>query len=220
MSDGRLGHTKTGSDTHARGIIPPYLVVRDFLDEATVTALFEYALAREAAFAPTGVGHGESASVKPHVRVSVGLRDLGPFRPILASKVIGLLPEWIARLGASPVGSPKLELDLVAHNEGAYYKRHIDTQTASHQHSIRVLSAVYYFFAQPKGFSGGALRLFAIGAKDAGFVDIEPENNTLVVFPSWIPHEVTAVSCPSKHFADSRFAINCWVYRGTSPPKA
>ena len=76
-----------------------------------------------------------------------------------------------------------------------------------------VLSGVYYFNAEPKAFTGGALRLHAIGGKNGeNFVDIEPVRNGLLVFPAWAPHEVLPVSCPSKRFINSRFAINCWVW--------
>jgi Rps23 Pro-64 3,4-dihydroxylase Tpa1-like proline 4-hydroxylase len=192
-------------------MMPPHLVLRDFLDGQGAKALLEYALARESAFAPTGVG--EEAGLDQRIRVSVATRDLGPFKSVLRSKVLGFIPDLIAKLGMTPIESPKVELQLVAHNDGAFYKRHIDTQTTSDQSSIRVLSGVYYFHGKPKGFSGGALRLFAIGPRDAGFVDIEPEDNSLLVFPSWALHEVRPVTCLSKRFADSRFAINCWVYR-------
>ena len=82
----------------------------------------------------------------------------------------------------------------------------------SNPESIRVLSGVYYYNAEPKAFSGGALRLYAIGDADkAPYVDIEPAGNSLLVFPSWAPHEVMPVSCPSKRFADSRFTVTCMV---------
>ena len=76
-------------------------------------------------------------------------------------------------------------------------------------------SAVYYFHRSPKSFSGGALRLYSFEASEerGTFVDIEPTNDTLVFFPSWFPHEVRPVVCPSGRFEDSRFAINCWVHR-------
>jgi SM-20-related protein len=195
--------------------MPPYLVLREFLPEETVAGLLDYALAHEAAFEPTGTGHKKEGAVKPATRRSVGIRDLGSFKPILKAKVLGLVPELVAKLGATPVPTPRLELQLVAHNDGAFYKRHIDTQTASERDQIRVLSGVYYFHAEPKAFSGGALRLYAIGGKpDHDFVDVQPAHNTLLVFPSWAPHEVMPISCPSGRFADSRFAINCWVHRG------
>lgn len=197
-----------------RAIMPPYLVLRNFLEEETIAALLDYALAHEADFAPTRTGRAMSdGGVRPHIRISTGTRNLGPFRPILKAKILSLLPRWVETLRVTAVASPKLETELVAHNEGAFYKRHIDTQTASDRDHIRVLSGVYYFHAEPKAFTGGALRLYAIGGADAPFVDIEPECNSLLVFPSWAPHEVMPISCPSGRFVDSRFAVNCWVHQ-------
>lgn len=199
----------------ARTIMPPYLVLRDFLPKETVAGLLDFALAREAAFFPTKTGRREEGRISPNMRVSTGTHELGPFKSILKSKVLALLPDLIDKLGATPVESPKVELQLVAHNDGAFYKRHIDTQTASDRHGIRVLSGVYYFHGEPKAFTGGALRLYAIGAGEH-HVDIEPTLNSLLVFPSWAPHEVMPIGCSSRRFADSRFAVNCWVYRTAS----
>jgi len=78
----------------------------------------------------------------------------------------------------------------------------------------RVISAVYYFHNIPKGFSGGNLRLFRFGSEEADDgVAIEPIDNSLVVFPSWVRHQVERVSCPSGDFADYRYAVNCWYCR-------
>jgi Rps23 Pro-64 3,4-dihydroxylase Tpa1-like proline 4-hydroxylase len=200
----------------AHGLLPPYLVLHDFLDQAMVTDLLDYAVSRQSDFTPTQL---RSKTVDPTVRISTGLRDLGTFRQVLETRILGLLPTVIAQLRVSGVDEPTLETELVAHGDGAFYKRHIDTKTAHNWDisRIRILSGVYYFSAEPKGFTGGALRLHAIGSK-AGedFVDIEPARNSLLVFLSWAPHEVLPVSCPSQRFIDSRFAINCWV-RGRKP---
>lgn len=197
----------------ARNLMPPYLVVRDFLEEDTVERLLKFTLAHERAFEPTTVGRVEGGVINPALRVSVGIRELGEFRPVLKSKILPLVPELVAKLRTTPIAVPKLELHLVAHNDRAFYTRHTDTRTASDQYSIRVLSAVYYFHAEPKAFTGGALRLFAIGGGDDNYADIEPAHNSLLVFPSWAPHEVMPVSCPSKRFIDSRFSISCWIRR-------
>lgn len=193
-----------------RGLIPPYLVLRDFLDEATVAALLDYALSREFDFTPTRLG---SNAIDPSFRVSTGLRDLGDYREILKAKILSVLPSLIAQLQINPLDSPKLETQLVAHGDGAFYKRHIDTRTSDHEdiNQIRILSGVYYFNVEPKAFTGGALRLYAIGNNGEEFIDIAPVRNSLLVFPSWAPHEVRPVNCPSKRFIDSRFAINCWL---------
>jgi SM-20-related protein len=206
--------SKTAESGH--GLLPPYLVLRDFLDEAMVTGLLDHAVSRQSDFTPTQL---RSKTVDPAFRVSTGLRDLGTFRQVLETRILGLLPTFIAQLRVSPVQEPSLETELVAHGDGAFYKRHIDTKTAHNWESnrIRVLSGVYYFSAEPKAFTGGALRLHAIGGKAGeNFVDIEPARNSLLVFLSWAPHEVLPVSCPSQRFIDSRFAINCWV-RGRKP---
>ena len=82
--------------------------------------------------------------------------------------------------------------------------------------NIRALSGVYYLHRAPKGFSGGALRFYAIGDANR-FVDVEPVHNSLLVFPSWAPHEVMPISCPTGAFMDSRFAVNCWLHRRSAP---
>ncbi len=204
----------TGEAAPGRALLPPYLVVRDFLEENSVSDLLDYALSHEQAFQPTKVGRLLETKPNTAIRVSHAIRDLGKFRPILESKILSLVPGLVAKFGTTAIESPRLELELVAHNDGAFYTRHIDTRTASERKHIRVLSGVYYFHSKPKAFTGGALRLYAIGdPAGRSFVDIEPAYNALLVFPSWAPHEVLPVRCPSKEFLHSRFAVNCWVHR-------
>jgi SM-20-related protein len=59
------------------------------------------------------------------------------------------------------------------------------------------------------------LRIYPLIGRDKSnaFVEIEPANDRLVFFPSWFPHEVLPVVCPSGRFEDSRFAVNFWIYR-------
>ena len=63
-----------------------------------------------------------------------------------------------------------------------------------------MVSGVYHFHREPKALSGGGLRLHRFGA-------------TLKA-----PHEVRPVACPSMAFADSRFSVNCWIYRPRDQP--
>jgi SM-20-related protein len=194
----------------AHGLMPPYLVLRDFFDEETVTGLLDYAVTHQSDFTPAQVG--TVGRVNPSFRISASLGNLGEFRQILEAKILGLLPALVAQLRVSRVEEPKLVTELVAHSDGAFYKRHIDTAHDHDTKRIRILSCVYYFNVEPKAFTGGALRLHAIGGKESeDFVDIEPVRNSLAVFLAWAPHEVLPVSCPSKRFIDSRFAINCWI---------
>jgi predicted 2-oxoglutarate/Fe(II)-dependent dioxygenase YbiX len=196
----------------ARSYMPPLRVLPGFLAPDEATRVLAHAAANETAFAATQVGAGGKGRVDSGSRVSRACRDLGELGPLLAARLKDVAPELTAALKVTPFEVSRVELQLVAHGDGAFYRRHIDTQTAADVETIRALSGVYYAHRDPKGFAGGALRLYAIGDA-ARFVDVEPAHNTLVVFPAWAPHEVMPVSCPSGAFMDSRFAVNCWLHK-------
>jgi Rps23 Pro-64 3,4-dihydroxylase Tpa1-like proline 4-hydroxylase len=187
------------------------------------SALLDWAIENEADFKPTTVGHVDRARHEPTHRRSIGVSDFGPLKPALRQRALDMAPSLIDEFRVSPSVVGSVELQLVAHYDGAFLKRHFDTQTGPDWDSLgsRLLSAVYYLHRAPKAFSGGCLRLFPFGAsgEDDGYLDIEPEHNTLVVFPSWAEHEVLPISCPSGVFADSRFSINIWL-RAPAPTEA
>lgn len=193
-------------------VFTPHLVRQDFLSAGEHCGLLDWSLANEGRFEPATLANG---MVAPEIRRSLSLRDLGPMQPVLEQRIAALVPAVIGELRVTPFETSQIELELVAHNDGAHFVLHSDLYIGKRsQRGDRMLSGVYYFHRAPKAFSGGCLRLHAIGAKqgDAG-IDVPPEQNSLVVFPSWGPHEVLPIACPSRAFADSRFAVNCWVYR-------
>jgi SM-20-related protein len=195
-------------------LMPPYRVYNGFLDSDARKALLAWAIENEAKFESAGIS--VENKVDPSYRMSLLMSDLGPMKAVLRQRVLDFVPTLIRDLRVTPFEPSKVELELAAHNDGAFYKRHIDTFIgAARQASDRLLSGVYYFHAEPKAFSGGALRLhpFAETKNEDNFVDVQPEQNMFLVFPSWASHEVRPVSCPSRRFFDSRFAVNCWVHR-------
>jgi SM-20-related protein len=166
--------------------------------------------------------------VDPQRRVSQRLRDMGPFREVFERRIASVLDDLFRRTGTRPFAPDHVELEIVAHGDGAHFAPHIDIpvgpgrtmggeRTGSHD---RLLSGVYYFHAEPKAFSGGELRLHRFGDSPGhapgDWVDLAPEQNSLVVFPTWALHEVRTVHCPGGAFAESRFAVNAWL-RGTLP---
>jgi SM-20-related protein len=171
----------------------------------------------EANFETSGVLLGQNdEGYDPSRRKSLYVRDFGPMKAIIRQRLLDFVPALIGDLRVSQFKPSGVELELVANNDGAFFKRHIDTfMGKARKSSDRMLSAVYYFHTEPKAFSGGALRLYSFGSKEdeENFVDIQPEQNTLLAFPSWAWHEVLPIRCPSRRFSDSRFNVNCWVHR-------
>lgn len=198
-------------------LMPPFLLLRDFLPAPMAAALLDWAIENETRFKPATVGHATGERIDPQIRVSFSVGKFGAVRQELHDRLLEMAPALIRDLHVNALEITAAELELVAHNDGAFYRRHIDTATGASAagESLRFISAVYYVHRQPKAFLGGALRLY--GFKSDNYVDVEPEHNLLVVFPSWAPHQVTPISCPSQAFADSRFAVNIWILsrRGT-----
>lgn len=197
-----------------------YKTIEGFLDEEARSRLLDYACASQASFKPTMVTDVQGNHVDETYRISSKLKELGGFAALIEQRALALAPQLIADLGLTPFQPTGTETEIVAHGDGAFYKWHIDTfvgRDRGVQAYDRMITLVYYFFREPRAFSGGALRLHPLGVPggdgQGGVVDIQPEQGTLVAFPSWLPHEVLRVVCPSGDFADSRFAINCWLKR-------
>lgn len=192
--------------------IPPCQVIEDFFGVDLVSRLILYAVENECHFRDSRVGDGANERVDHEVRISSVLRDFGHLKEEIKSRFLDILPETLVRLGMSPFELHSTELELAAHGNGAFYNTHIDTFTGKDHKSVRVLTAVYYFHAEPKVFQGGDLRLLPLryNAEESNHLDIEPVSDRLVLFPSWAPHRVMPVISDSAEFRDSRFAINCW----------
>src|SRR5262252_4180869 len=116
-----------GTDTAPMpGPLPPYMVMKDFLEEELVARLLDYALLNDSKFEATTIRGGVVDSSR---RRSVSL-DLGPMKEEMRTRLQALAPFLIEQLRVTPFELALIELELVAHGDGAFYKRHIDTFTA------------------------------------------------------------------------------------------
>ncbi len=198
----------------------PHGQLRDFLGIAEMRLLLDWTIASRPAFRPALI---TGRKLDPASRKAETLREIEPVRGLLERRLHDALPALFELAGATPF-TPFLELELAAHGDGAHFAVHRDIPTGpgraplggdgSGKHD-RVVSVVYYFHREPKAFSGGQLRLHRIGSEGlpGDYVNLEPRQNSLAVFPSWLSHEVRPVSCPSGAFEDYRFALNCWLCR-------
>lgn len=205
---------------------PPCHQYRDFLDPDEHGALLEWAIANSDRYEPARLtGH----VIDPKRRVAERLNDLGPHRPVLERRLSENLADIFRRTGTRPFEIEYFELEIAAHGDGAFFAHHSDMPVGVGRKPLggdktgkqdRLISAVYYFHREPRRFSGGTLRLYRLGdhAAAGDYIEFEPERNSLVVFPSWVRHEVRRVSCPDCSFEDYRFAVNAWLCK-TLPPR-
>ena len=190
----------------------PYVEIPDALGQDLVSALLAFVDTKQDRFLAASVTDQGKTVTDPIIRVAHVCNEFEDELPTIRSSLEMRALGWLDRIGIAPFETYGNELVIVAHGDGAFFRGHIDTMTdadAVKRDRVRVASAVYYFHHQPKKFSGGALRIGALRSED--HVDIEPEHNKLVMFPSFVPHEVRRIHCPSGRFEDARFAINLWL---------
>jgi SM-20-related protein len=204
-----------------RNRLPPCHQYRDFLDPEEHRSLLDWTLANRERFVPARLA---GQVLDPTRRIAERLNDLGPHRPVFERRLQDNLTDIFRRSGSRPFEVEFVELELAAHGDGAFFAGHTDIAIGAGRKPLggdsksgqdRLISAVYYFHGEPKRFAGGNLRLYGFGDYDASgeFVEFEPLQNSLVVFPSWVRHEVNLVSCPGCGFEDYRFAVNAWLCR-------
>lgn len=199
------------------GRLPKTHIVRDFLDRDTHARILAESIENEAAYGPSRVSRYDGGKLvdcvlNPKSRVA-NSRKLSTGLAEQFTRAIFERRDEIAKATHTAYpAKPAIEIEAVHSGDGAFFKTHIDTiQGKASVH--RVISAVYYFSRQPKGFMGGELRIWSLDRTSS--VTIEPEDNAIIFFSSIVPHEVLPVSVPSGAFEDGRFSINCWINRAS-----
>lgn len=189
-----------------------YIQIDNFLSPEEHQRLIKYVLANESAFVPTNTSTNDT-----NYRRSMVLYSFPEFSELIVNKIQTIFPDIVSKLDIPSFKISQIESQLTSHNDGNYYKIHNDN--GSPATATRELTYVYYFYREPKNFSGGELVIYDSKVENNFYVSaesfktVEPRNNSIVFFLSRYMHEVLPVNCPSKSFADSRFTINGWVRR-------
>lgn len=193
-------------------LISEYLQLDNFLTPEEHQHLLDYVLLRETQFISTQTSTGAS-----NYRESVVLYTFPEFSSLISQRIRSVFPNVLAGLGMPAFELGEIEAQLTAHNDGNFYKVHNDN--GSSETATRELTYVYYFYREPKAFSGGELVIYDSKIANNYYVQaetyktVEPRNNSIVFFLSRYMHEVLPVQCPSRAFVDSRFTINGWLRR-------
>lgn len=193
-----------------------FAVVDDFLSPLEHDELLAYALLSESQFQK-----GTVTTYEPAVRQNLVILNFGDsaHSRLLENRLLVWFPLLAKTMGIPMFPLSVIESQLTAAADGYYFKTHTDEAPEI----PRVLSCLYYLHREPRGFTGGDLRLYDCiedGPRRRPadtFTAVVPAANRLVVFPSEEFHEAMPVRCPSKQFADSRFAVTTWLHRAAHP---
>ena len=203
-------HAADGS--RGEGTFLPVHIQPKWLPPALADALVGYAIDSEARFRVGTILHSGKIMVDEGIRQTLVLDDIGPFQYPLAEAALAFKPTLETLFGIPPFAASSVEIEMAAHGDGAHFRHHIDTCVVVNKRANpRVLTLVLYLHGPIRRFSGGALRMHALGS--SAVRDIAPMHNRLVAFPSIAPHSVQPIACSSRAFADRRFAVNIWIHR-------
>jgi Rps23 Pro-64 3,4-dihydroxylase Tpa1-like proline 4-hydroxylase len=192
--------------------------IDNFIEPEVHKQLLKFVSDSQSQFISSEIGNDNKEIAIIHRR-SLVLESFPEFEKLLNQKIAAILPDIFSKLGLPDFSIAHLETQLTAHNDGDYYRVHNDSGTT--ESSDRILTYVYYFYQEPKSFSGGELKIYETDLNTQihyadSFQTIEPRNNSIVFFPSAYIHEVLKINCPSQDFAHSRFTMNGWVWRKKS----
>ena len=172
----------------------PYYRVTDFLPTQAAQQVLKQILDQQQNFClMTGN--------RNFIRLAQPLRIVEPF----FERLWAILPDVQKRF-VIDLEQPEIELYVHAYNDGTHFAPHSDAHGGGNWR--RRLSCVYYLHCLPRRFEGGNLVIY--DSRGRAYA-VEPEHNSVVFFPSNLIHEVLRVTCRSRTFVDSRFAINIWI---------
>lgn len=103
----------------------------------------------------------------------------------------------------------KIETQLAISRADDSLPQHIDCDRP--ETKSRRISFVYYAHAEPRLFDGGELVLHDPAGR---MTVLDPEGDSLVVFPSNVLHEVRPVRLRSDAAEDGRVTLNGWICEG------
>ena len=202
-------------------VSPPYALIPDFMTEAELEKVLAFAMAHADAFQDSGVhdapnqGFAATGYRLRRSRVLDGPAN-GALAAMMMPKLQELMPKLWSQLRVNPLPLNAMECQVTAHGDGDFFATHTDNGTPEIAH--RRISYVYYFHREPKQFSGGHLCLYHTLYQD-GYgkfgrlaADIDPPRNGLMIFPTFVCHEVTPIQCASRAFTDQRLTLNGWLF--------
>lgn len=168
-----------------------FVLANNALPDDVHAALIAHVLSQDAAAKPTWSGMCKL--------------NLGPLEDAIVKALRSQLAQGGAILGVPEQVKVKLEFHLFAIGDAQAVPLNPDPAD--------ILNMVYNFHKQPKGFTGGGVRLFDERIENGtrgvttSFRDMEIGDNNLLIFPENVRSAGLPVHCPTRAFADGLFII-------------
>ena len=194
----------------------PMLLLDEFLVAAELNSLLGFALTREPDFTQTQVvGSKNTHHTDNGYRRSRVLYELDWYRDLFIKRITAFAPHVFRALAYPTFPIGKVETQLTSTRNGEFFRRHSDNGASSVRG--RRITFVYFFYREPRPFSGGELRIYNTRrdseASEAAYTTIMPLQNQIIFFLSDYIHEIIPVQGVSDDFADSRFTVNGWLHQ-------
>ena len=186
----------------------PFVRLTSFLPAQRCRDLLALALASRTRFKPSQVFKRKRAAIRGVRRGLIADRWITDrmVRPWFEAQLRRAFAQTLPRLEMRDPSEYWVDMRMSAYPGTGFFLRHTDEE-AFHE---RKVSFVYYFHRQPRRFSGGDLLLHD-GDGTQAFTRIEPQHNSIVLFPPACLHEVVTVESDSVDWRDVRFAMHGWL---------
>ncbi len=144
-------------------------------------------------------------------------QSFAPLREVLLHRVQRMFPDVLIQLGMQ--GFPLREMEAQDIPIHAIEGQPISTDANSSETALRVLSFMYFFYQEPRPFTGGELRIYDSQIQNKylsaaqSYKTIEPRNNSIVFFLASNAYEVLPVHPNSPAFRDRCFRVQGWMRR-------
>ncbi|MBE9212890.1 2OG-Fe(II) oxygenase [Plectonema cf. radiosum LEGE 06105] len=207
-------NNKSTSQTESQFFPANYLQIDNFLPQEEYQKVIDTAFNKQSEFKDS-----RTVTNTENYRQSLILpgKEFSEVYYLVKNKLLETFPSLINQLKHPEFSVSHVEMQMTAHNDGAFYKAHTDA--GSEKTKTRELTYVYYFYQEPKQFSGGELKIYDTEMQGKKIIQkensrvIEPRNNSIVFFNSRCKHEVLPILCSSGEFKASRFTLNGWLRR-------
>lgn len=195
----------------------PFVIKNNYLSDDELSMLCDYVSAEAwESCEPSKVGKGKHDNT---LRRSFDLAMPDWLKKKMRQEIVDYLPELTCALNVAGEKFDRIDLSLRSYGDGHFFGIHTDKRP----NIQRLLSLTYFFFIEPKNFTGGDLLIFDtdVGQSEGRsfsecFTRLQATQNSLVVFPSASYHAVSTVNAEAGNTAHYRYAVNGHVWEQSS----